>query len=122
MITGFEEQTKDLSPKEKAQSRAVWKIMNDAFGSGETITNDEIRDRLFHQYNIKIGSAKLRKMIHWMHVNGHLKCMVAFNNGYSRAQDIHELMKYEQSLKERIGSQVSRLRAVQADINGYAND
>lgn len=119
MLTGFEEITQDLKPNEKAQSRAVWKVMNEAFQSGETVTNTEIRRRLKDQFHMKIGGPKLRKMINWMHTNGYLKNMVAFNDGYRRAKDIHELRKYEKSLKERIGSQISRLRAVESDINTY---
>lgn len=119
MLKGFEEQTKDLNNAEKAQGRIVFRLLLSEFEKGRTITNKEICDHVKEKTGEPISGPRMRKIINWLHVNGHLKGLIATNNGYGKAKDAEELLSYVESLEGRIQAIQQRADAVQRDIILY---
>lgn len=117
MINGFEDETHDLTEEEKKLTRFAWRAMNYAFNAERTITNKEIANFIRHNTGVKVGSPRIRKMINWMHVQGHLPNLIASSNGYGKAKDMKELMAYADSLRGRIKAIQARLDAVKKDIS-----
>ena len=116
MLTGFEQQTKDLSDKEKIQARALWRYMSAAFSAGRSITNAELAQKLKEETGESMGGARVRKAINWMHTSGHLPRLVATSNGYSKARTRQELLDYAESLEGRVNAITARLNVVRSDI------
>lgn len=116
MIEGFYDQTHELTDEERHLSRFAWRAMNYAFSIEKTITNNEISDHIKKQTGVKVSPPRIRKMINWMHTQGHLPRLVASSKGYARAKDVSELMDYAKSLTGRINAIQARLNAVKKDI------
>lgn len=115
MIPGFEEHTFQLNIEEKAMARRVWRIIRD---SKKPIKNSQIRKRM-EEEGVKCSAPKVRKMINWMHTNGHLKNLIASSQGYSFAKSRQELMDYQKSLEGRISAIYSRYLATKRDVNEW---
>lgn len=119
MIIGFEEQTKDLSDEEKRLARIAWRAIAGAFRSGTSITNGEIASYVQQESGVRPGGPRIRKMINWMHVEGHLPGLVADSKGYRQAKTHKELAEYASSLESRIGAIRARWMATQRDLRNY---
>jgi len=116
MITGFEEQTKDLTAEEKRQARFAWQGMQAAFHEGRSITAGQIATIICSRTGVRPGGPRIRKMINWMHISGHLPGLIADSNGYRRAQSRQELESYLESLASRISAIRGRYKATERDI------
>ena len=116
MITGFDKETEPLSDVERQQARLVWYVMNAAFKRGESITNKQIRKVLETNHNTKVTDARIRKMINWMHIEGHIPDLIASNNGYAKAKSAQELKDYIESLRSRVVAINGRLSAAKRDL------
>lgn len=119
MLTGFEKETEELTKDEMALTRTAWKAMNNAFKSGRSINNGEIRSAIKEETGKNVAPARIRKMINWMHTSGHLSGLIANSSGYSMAESKKDLADYADSLKGRITAIQKRLNAVNKDLNNY---
>jgi hypothetical protein len=119
MLKGFEDQTKELSDKEKVLARIIWRYLNNAFTSNESITNSQLSRKLKADTGEKLSGSRIRKIINWMHTHGHLPGLIASSKGYAQARSIEQLSDYEDSLKGRLKAIQGRLIAVRRDINSF---
>lgn len=119
MLTGFEQQTKNLTLEEKIQARSIWRYMNSAFLLGKRITNKEIRRRLLEDTGNDMSGARVRKAINWMHTGGYIKNLTGTSKGYGRAKTRKELLDYAESLEGRINAIKGRLDSVRKDIDSF---
>lgn len=119
MLTGFEEITHDLSDKEKDQAGHVWRVMQHSFLNGQSITNAEISSLVEDEYGYSLSGPRIRKMINWMHTEGHLPRLIATSKGYSRAKTAKELLDYLKSIEGRLNSIHSRYKAIQRDLSQF---
>lgn len=113
MIPGYSKQTEDLTDKEKRIARIVYGYI---VHSPRWISNAEIRDRLRREKMIKSSGPRIRKMINWMHLNGHLANLATSEKGYKIAQTKQELLDCKSALSSRIGAIQARLDQVENDL------
>lgn len=115
MLQGFEEYTHDLTDEETDIARKVWKILNEASGP---ITNKEICKTLKAQ-GIETTPPRVRKMINWMHIKGHLTNLIASSKGYHFAETKKELNDYVSSLRGRILAIQGRWKRAMEDLKNW---
>lgn len=115
MIKGFEEYTYDLSEEEKNHARYVYRML---IRTAEPITNAEICEKL-DKLGIKTSGPRIRKMINWMHIHGHLPNLIADSRGYHFAQNRQQLADYAESLHGRIHAIRGRYERVIADLKQW---
>lgn len=101
MITGFEKQTQEITEDEKKAARVAYKVMKLAFKKGDTITNSTISNAIKLATGQKLSGSRIRKIIAWMHHNGHLPRLTASSTGYGWAKSRDELLSYIESLAQR---------------------
>lgn len=77
-----------------------------------SITNRQIRQRLFDEQGIVIAGSDVRTIIHYVQINGLLKGLVSSRKGYCVTRDINRVCDYVESLMERSDSILSVALAV----------
>lgn len=102
-ITGFTEQTCELSEKEIRLIPAFVKHLSSKIGQQNAISNKEIR-QLAMNAGIKIPDSRVRKIINHIRRNGLVKYLCSNSDGYYVAQTDQELLDYIKSLEERISA------------------
>ena len=117
MLYGFDEETKNLTDDEIAYARTAYRAMIEAFNEGNYITNSGIAIAIKMHHEVDITTARIRKMVSWMHKNGHLSHLVASSKGYGWATTDDELREYAKSLLGRIKSIQGRYNAVLRTLN-----
>jgi len=117
MLYGFDEETKNLTDEEIVQARTAYRVMMEAFKQGESITNSGIAIAIKMEHEIDVTPARIRKMVSWMHKNGHLSHLIASSKGYGWATTDDELREYAKSLLGRIKSIQGRYNAVLKTLN-----
>ena len=109
MITGFEEQTKPLTDQEREVF--LLPIINGLrvkAGKEKAVTNKDIVRGLKANCDIKIGEARVRKMINYIRNNDIIPCLIATSKGYYIAETKDEMLDYIDSL-------YGRVEAIEAD-------
>ena len=109
MITGFEEQTKPLTDQEREVF--LLPIINGLrvkVGKEKAVTNKDIVRGLKANCDIKIGEARVRKMINYIRNNDIIPCLIATSKGYYIAETKDEMLDYIDSL-------YGRVEAIEAD-------
>ena len=77
-----------------------------------TITNDHLRHSLAKHYGITMAPGTMRKLLHYIRVNGIVPCLIANSSGYLIAKTTEQMTTYLKSLQKRmreIGLLKSRL-------------
>jgi hypothetical protein len=114
MIENFEEETFELTEVEIEFSNMIVERFKARPGIKNIITNAEIVRRIFERYGVKFTSARVRKMIQYIRVNGLLDGLVATNKGYFLATESEELRSWIHSVRQRI-------RAIEETISRSEN-
>lgn len=109
MITGFEEQTKPLTDQEREVFLPpIIKGLRVKVGKEKAVTNRDIVRGLKANCDIKIGEARVRKMINYIRNNDIIPCLIATSKGYYIAEAKDEMLDYIDSL-------YGRVEAIEAD-------
>lgn len=112
MLTIFNEQTKRLSDDElNIYLPAILNFLRPAKGKDNAITNGRIR-REMEDLGLKIGAARVRKIINYIRVEDELSCLIASNRGYYISDDPDEIRRYIESLRGRVEKGSNRSDAV----------
>ncbi|MCR5352508.1 MAG: hypothetical protein K6E35_08490 [Bacteroidales bacterium] len=103
MLYGFSAETAPLSEYERETLLPVIvKCLSRHIGKDNAITNEAMREALtLHGYK-KVSSARIRKIINHIRVNGLIECLMATSYGYYITKDKDEMNDYIYSLKGRI--------------------
>jgi hypothetical protein len=102
MITGFEEITKDLSELERNQVAQLVKILHwKAKGKENVISNDALQFDMLG-YGHQVSDVRIRKMINFIRTKGLITNLLANSRGYWISSNNDEVLKYYQSLTDRI--------------------
>ena len=109
MITGFEEQTGPLTDQEREVFLPpIIKGLRVKVGKEKAVTNKDIVRGLKANCDIKIGEARVRKMINYIRNNDIIPCLIATSKGYYIAETKDEMLDYIDSL-------YGRVEAIEAD-------
>ena len=109
MITGFEEQTEPLTDQEREVFLPpIIKGLRVKVGKEKAVTNKDIVRGLKANCDIKIGEARVRKMINYIRNNDIIPCLIATSKGYYIAETKDEMLDYIDSL-------YGRVEAIEAD-------
>ena len=109
MITGFEEQTEPLTDQEREVFLPpIIKGLRVKAGKEKAVTNKDIVRGLKANCDIKIGEARVRKMINYIRNNDIIPCLIATSKGYYIAETKDEMLDYIDSL-------YGRVEAIEAD-------
>jgi len=109
MITGFEEQTEPLTDQEREVFLPpIIKGLRAKVGKDRAVTNKDIVRGLKVNLDIKIGEARVRKMINHIRNNDIIPCLIATSKGYYIAETKDEMLDYIDSL-------YGRVEAIEAD-------
>ena len=103
MVTRFEDETHELTDYEKTLVRSFVISFAKKRGKEQIITNKEIETKMKAK-GYKVNAARIRKIIHFIRVNGFVKNLVATNRGYYIATDPEDVKEYVKSLTERRNS------------------
>ena len=104
MIENFEELTYELTKYERdiivpyMVDRLKKNIGKDYAVTNQVIIKGMEKDRNFQ---LKLTSARIRKLINYIRVNDLIPCLMATSKGYYRADSINEIESYIRSLKQR---------------------
>ena len=102
MLNGFEQQTKPLTEYEFDILPIIVKCLKRHIGKDNAITNDEMSEGMYKHGYRKVGSARIRKIINHIRINGMIDGLMATSDGYYITTDIKEMMSYISSLDGRI--------------------
>ena len=109
MITGFEEQTEPLTDQEREVFLPpIIKGLRVKVGKEKAVANKDIVRGLKANCDIKIGEARVRKMINYIRNNDIIPCLIATSKGYYIAETKDEMLDYIDSL-------YGRVEAIEAD-------
>ena len=101
MINTFNEHTKRLSDDESnIYLPAILNFLRAAKGKENAITNGRLRGEL-EDFRLKVGAARVRKIINHIRVFDKLSCLIASNRGYYVSDDPGEIERYIDSLRGR---------------------
>jgi hypothetical protein len=87
----------------------VVKKLKAANSKNRMVSGPEIKNSIYKHQGIKINAGKLRVIIHYIRVNGLVKCLLATQQGYFITKDTLEMQVYLKSLNKRI-RQIGHLR------------
>ena len=103
MIEGFECETSPLTEYERETLLPIMvKCLEKHVGKKKAITNKKMREALALNGYKKVSSARIRKIINHIRINGLIECLMATSYGYYITQDRCEMNDYIFSLKGRI--------------------
>lgn len=107
MLTGFEKLTKELNDDELNKVDNIVKGLGHRIGKNNAITSSRICDKM------NLTAVRLRKIIHFIRINGLLFGLCSNSKGYYMASNLDELDECIISLKQRIRSQVDVLNELE---------
>lgn len=105
MIKNFEEYTCKLNDFELSLVNGFCLGLISKKGKQNAITNRQIIDS-YNKQGIKLSSARVRKIINHIRINGLVSRVCATSDGYYIAANDEEFNEYLQSLHERINAQI----------------
>lgn len=102
MVDCFEKETAPLTEYEEQTLLPIMvKCLNRHRGKEQAISNRKMVEGLeSFGYNVG-GSARIRKLINHIRVNGLVECLMATSNGYYITEDPLEMKRYIESLQGR---------------------
>ncbi len=95
----------------------VIKKLKTAKGRLRFISAPEIKNHLNKHYGLKIGHGTLRSVLHYIRINGIVKCLIATSQGYYITNNTLEMQAYLKSLRKRM-RQIGAL-AIALDRQGH---
>jgi hypothetical protein len=100
MLNGFRKETQSPSEEEKV---AAIKLTN-AFNKFPNVyfTEGYLSTQLYETYGYNISGARFRKCISYIRLNKMVDGLIADNNGYKKSTNRDEIIRYKESLKQRI--------------------
>lgn len=104
MIKNFEQYTCALNEFEMSLVDGFCAGLRTKVGKRNAITNGAII-KSYEKMNIKVSSARVRKIINYIRINNLVSRVCATSDGYYVAANDDELNEYLQSLQERIQAQ-----------------
>ena len=107
MLTGFEKLTKELNEDELNKVDTIVKGLGARIGKNNAITSSRICDKM------NLTAVRLRKIIHFIRINGLLFGLCSNSKGYYMASNLQEFEECIISLKQRIRSQVDVLNELE---------
>jgi len=107
MLTGFEKLTKELNDDELNKVDTIVKGLGARIGKNNAITSSRICDKM------NLTAVRLRKIIHFIRINGLLFGLCSNSKGYYMASNLQEFEECIISLKQRIRSQVDVLNELE---------
>ena len=113
MLTGFEKLTKELNEDELNKVDTIVKGLGARIGKNNAITSSRICDKM------NLTAVRLRKIIHFIRINGLLFGLCSNSKGYYMASNLDELDECIISLKQRIRSQVDVLNELEKQTAMY---
>lgn len=103
MIIRFEDFTTDLINADHEVTQWIATRLTLRIGKDKAITNEKMC-KSCKDHGYKITGPKMRKVLHFLRVNGIVKRLVSNSNGYYVADSITDIVEYILSLKQRISS------------------
>ena len=107
MLTGFKKLTKELNEDELNKVDTIVKGLGARIGKNNAITSSRICDKM------NLTAVRLRKIIHFIRINGLLFGLCSNSKGYYMASNLQEFEECIISLKQRIRSQVDVLNELE---------
>jgi len=104
MIEGFEQQTAKLTDEEEKLLPLLVKALSAKKGKNSAVTNGDIQ-QAFTKIGKTVPSARIRKLINHIRINGLVELLCATSNGYYVAKTNKEVESYLIGLKARIEAQ-----------------
>lgn len=109
MINGFEEETHELTAKEKELLPLLVAGLRGKIGKDNQITNEEIRSKLKYNKGLSVPAVRVRKLINYIRTKQLITNLVSDNKGYFIATDEITVINYVESLTQRI-NEITRVR------------
>ena len=103
MIQGWKEETAPLSADEKKLLPMIVKGLQTKKGKSQAITSVEIMKKM-KSAGFDLKPPRLRKMIHHIRANHLVMNLVSSSKGYYIATDKADIIRYIQSLNDRISA------------------
>ena len=103
MITGFEDQTHELTEYELSLIPMFVRRLEKKIGVENAVTSTHVV-RMFKEHGLKMSAPRFRKIINHIRINGLVPMLIASSKGYYVAKDKAEVKEYLDSLKQRINS------------------
>lgn len=117
MINGFEEETADLNDEERRWLPYIVHGLSKKVGVANAVTNKTIAAGMANTYKVKLGDARIRKIINHIRLYGLVECLIATSKGYYIAETDDELDNYIESLHQRADAIASVAKALRAQQN-----
>ncbi len=119
MVDNFERETAPLTEYEERTLLPIMvKCLNKHRGKERAISNRKMMEGLENGGYVVGGSARIRKLINHIRVNGLVECLMATNNGYYITEDPWEMKRYIESLQGREDAICAVKEAMQEQLNG----
>lgn len=118
MIEGFEKYTYELTDQEKEILPGMVEGLKRKIGSNNAITNKSICDA-YKKIGKKIDPPRVRKLIHYIRINGLVPRLVASSKGYYVANNKEDLNRYITSLEQREAAIKSIRKNAQIQFNKW---
>ena len=105
MIKNFDEITYELTEFEEFELLPIMlKALSQKIGSGNVVSNKQMKKGLLNICGIKVSDARIRKIIHHIRVKQLIKGLIANSKGYYVAESKEEIQTFVDSLQQRINS------------------
>lgn len=101
MINGFEKFTIELNDDEMKIVRIIVDRFRQKPGIKNIVTNGQMITGLKNHYQIEITEPRIRKVIQYIRLNNLIPGLIATSKGYYSTDDIDELEKWIETMKQR---------------------
>tara|TARA_R110000822_G_scaffold2004_13_gene9616 strand:+ start:7198 stop:7566 length:369 start_codon:yes stop_codon:yes gene_type:complete len=102
MITGFNDQTKELTKIEKDKILPILiKGFKQLVGKDAAMTSVAIIAMIKQYHDLTLSPPRLRKMVNHIRINNKVPLLLSNRKGYYIASDQQEVIDYIKSLRER---------------------
>lgn len=119
MVDCFEKETAPLTEYEEQTLLPIMvKCLNRHRGKEQAISNRKMMEGLEGCGYVVGGSARIRKLINHIRINGLVECLMATSSGYYIADDPWEMKRYIESLQGREDAICAVKEAMQEQLNG----
>ncbi len=118
MITLFEEYTNPLNEQEHDRIMPLITGML-RVGKNNSITNLEMRRRLFEIHGIRIHDSRVRKIISYARIKDIVPRLVSNSKGYYISESEEEIETYMKSLQQRATAIYGLVHALRRQSTGY---
>jgi hypothetical protein len=100
-IINFEEYTSELNEMELKCAYIIAERISRRVGVLRAVKNSAIAKYFLDQHKIRLGGARIRKIINYIRTKGFVPNLIATSKGYYVSTDPEEVRKYIYSLRQR---------------------